>query len=662
MPDHSSRLRRQPVWLALGLLLIALALSVHQGNSLLAQVSWSTAIGPASPDDLPALLVRYSFMPRLVISLLVGAALALAGVIFQQVLRNPIAEPTTLGVASGAYLALSACAIYAPGLLDGGQEGVALAGAALGMLAVLGLAWSRRLSPVALILSGLIINLYCGTLSTLLVLANHEVLSNLFIWQSGSLNQNSWQDVYHLAPRLGVAALLAALLARPLQLLGLNDAAAGSLGLSPNRLRLMALAVAVALSASAIASVGVIGFVGLAAPALARLAGARTLRQRLLWAPLFGALLLLLADQVVQALAPLLGGEIPTGILTAFLGAPLLLVLLTRLHETRLNPPAPRASAHAAPLKRISWILLAALAISLFLALTWGRGPDGWYFSSGAAFDALLPWRAPRVAAAFGAGILLALAGTLMQRMTGNPMASPEMLGVSSGAALGGIFALLLVPGFSALVLLLAATFGALLALLAIVALSWRSAFAPDRMLLTGVALSTLLNAFAALFMVSGDSRVLLMLSWMTGSTYRIDASQAVIICALAALFLLVTPLCNRWLAIMPLGAERTRALGISLGGSRLVLLLLTAVMTAAATLVVGPLSFVGLIAPHMARLLGAQRPVAQLMLSALLGGTLLVLADWLGRNLVFPWQIPAGMFATFIGGPYFMWLLARKR
>ena len=631
MPDHSSRLRRQPVWLALGLLLIALALSVHQGNSLLAQVSWSTAIGPASPDDLSALLVRYSFLPRLVISLLVGAALALAGVIFQQVLRNPIAEPTTLGVASGAYLALSACAIYAPGLLDGGQEGVALAGAALGM-------------------------------STLLVLANHEVLNNLFIWQSGSLNQNSWQDVYHLAPRLGVAALLAALLARPLQLLGLNDAAAGSLGLSPNRLRLMALAVAVALSASAIASVGVIGFVGLAAPAMARLAGARTLRQRLLWAPLFGALLLLLADQVVQALAPLLGGEIPTGILTAFLGAPLLLVLLTRLHETRLNPPAPRASAHVAPLKRISWILLAALAISLFLALTWGRGPDGWYFSSGAAFDALLPWRAPRVAAAFGAGILLALAGTLMQRMTGNPMASPEMLGVSSGAALGGIFALLLVPGFSALVLLLAATFGALLVLLAIVALSWRSAFAPDRMLLTGVALSTLLNAFAALFMVSGDSRVLLMLSWMTGSTYRIDASQAVIICALAALFLLVTPLCNRWLAIMPLGAERTRALGISLGGSRLVLLLLTAVMTAAATLVVGPLSFVGLIAPHMARLLGAQRPVAQLMLSALLGGTLLVLADWLGRNLVFPWQIPAGMFATFIGGPYFMWLLARKR
>ena len=102
---------------------------------------------------------------------------------------------------------------------------------------------------------------------------------------------------------------------------------------------------------------------------------ARTLRQRLLWAPLFGALLLLLADQVVQALAPLLGGEIPTGILTAFLGAPLLLVLLSRLHETRLNPPAARATAQVARLKRTSWILLAVLAIALFLALTWGRGP-----------------------------------------------------------------------------------------------------------------------------------------------------------------------------------------------------------------------------------------------------------------------------------------------
>jgi iron complex transport system permease protein len=266
------------------------------------------------------------------------------------------------------------------------------------------------------------------------------------------------------------------------------------------------------------------------------------------------------------------------------------------------------------------------------------------------------------VAAAFAAGVLLALAGTLMQRMTGNPMASPEMLGVSSGAALGGILVLVIVPGFNPWVLLAAAIAGALIALLAIVALSWRSAFAPDRMLLTGVALSTLLNAFAALFMVSGDSRVLLMLSWMTGSTYRIDAGQALVVSALAVLFLLVTPLCNRWLAIMPLGAERTRALGISLGGSRLVLLLLTAVMTAAATLAVGPLSFVGLIAPHIARMLGARRPIAQLLLSAMLGGTLLVLADWLGRNLVFPWQIPAGIFATFIGGPYFMWLLVRKR
>lgn len=661
MLEQTSRMRRQPIWLALGLLLAALVLSAHLGNSLLAHSSWGEALGAESPSDLSALLVRYSYLPRLVISLLVGASLALAGVIFQQVLRNPIAEPTTLGVASGAYLALAASAIYAPNLLDGGQETVALVGASIGMLGVMGLAASRQLSPVALILAGLIINLYCGTLSALLVLANHEVLSNLFIWQSGSLNQNSWQDVQHLAPRLAVATALVAMLARPLGLLNLNDAAAGSLGLTPNRLRFIALAVAVALSASAIASVGVIGFIGLAAPALARLAGARTLRQRLLWGPLFGALLLLLADQAAQALTTLLGGEIPTGIFTAFLGAPLLLVLLSRVHESHPKPPVQRMSVNVTSLKRVGWTLLAVLVVSVFLALSWGQGADGWYFSSGQAFESLLPWRAPRAASAFSAGILLAIAGTLLQRMTGNSMASPEILGVSSGAALGGLLALLVIPDFNPLILLLSATLGALLTLMMIIMLSWRSTFAPDKMLLTGVALSTLLNAFAALFMVSGDPRVLLMLSWMTGSTYRIDTNQALVVSGLALLFLLVTPLCNRWLAIMPLGQERSRALGISVGGSRLVLLLLAAVMTAAATLVVGPLSFVGLIAPHIARMLGAKRPIEQLVLSALMGGTLLILADWLGRNLVFPWQIPAGMFATFIGGPYFMWLLARK-
>jgi iron complex transport system permease protein len=116
-----------------------------------------------------------------------------------------------------------------------------------------------------------------------------------------------------------------------------------------------------------------------------------------------------------------------------------------------------------------------------------------------------------------------------------------------------------------------------------------------------------------------------------------------------------------RWLELLPLGDSSAKALGVHLGKSRFYLLLLAALLTAGATLIVGPLSFIGLLAPHLARLLGLTRALPQLLGAALLGATVMVLADWLGRNLLFPIQLPAGLLASLVGGAYFM-LCLRKR
>jgi ferric hydroxamate transport system permease protein len=99
----------------------------------------------------------------------------------------------------------------------------------------------------------------------------------------------------------------------------------------------------------------------------------------------------------------------------------------------------------------------------------------------------------------------------------------------------------------------------------------------------------------------------------------------------------------------------------MGMGRTRTGLLLLTACLTAAATLTVGPLTFVGLLAPHMARLAGFQRPAAHLAASMLAGASIMVAADWLGRNVIFPYQIPAGLFASFLAGPFFLFLLRRQ-
>lgn len=151
------------------------------------------------------------------------------------------------------------------------------------------------------------------------------------------------------------------------------------------------------------------------------------------------------------------------------------------------------------------------------------------------------------------------------------------------------------------------------------------------------------------------------MLTWLSGSTYSVEPAQALRTALVAAGLMILAPLCRRWLTILPLGGATARSVGIALTPARLTILLLAATMTAMATLTVGPLSFVGLMAPHMARMLGFRRALSQMVIAALLGGLLMVFADWCGRMLLFPYQIPAGLLATFIGAPYFVYLL-RKR
>ncbi|SQC93951.1 Iron(III)-hydroxamate import system permease protein fhuB [Cedecea neteri] len=121
-----------------------------------------------------------------------------------------------------------------------------------------------------------------------------------------------------------------------------------------------------------------------------------------------------------------------------------------------------------------------------------------------------------------------------------------------------------------------------------------------------------------------------------------------------------LTPLVRRWLTILPLGGEAAQALGVALSRSRISILVLAAGLVATATLCVGPLSFVGLMAPHMARMLGFRRAMPQLIVAIAIGAGLMLVADWLGRSLIFPFQIPAGLLATLCGAPYFIWLLRK--
>ena len=651
-----------PARLCVLLALACLALSGYSLATQLPAAQWAQALFVPDERNIEQVLTHYSWLPRWTISLLAGGALGIAGVLMQQVLRNPLAAPTTLGVATGAQLALLLATLFAPGLLVLGREWVAVAGGGLAMGLVFALAWRRGLAPMVVVLAGLVVNLYLGAVSTTLILFHQEELRGLMVWGAGSLSQNSWDGVLYLLPRLLITLALAALMLRPLAILELDDVNARSLGVSLRHLRLLSLGLAVFITACVVSVVGIIGFIGLAAPAIVRLLGARTLPQRLLWAPLLGALLLTTTDQLLQHVSGALPTMIPTGATTAALGAPLLLWLIPRL---KLGGDRPQtAPMLAAPRRRHPMRLQLALGLALLVALAasllLGQDGQGWALPSWSVWQATHEWRLPRTLAAAGAGTLLALAGTLIQRVTGNPMASPEVVGISGGTAIGLIGVVMFVPDVGLPMLLIAGTLSALATLGVLLLINRRSGFQPERVLLTGIAITALFDPLRSIVLANGDPRTQQLLAWMSGSTYYVDTVLAVAVAASAVILTLAMQSLSRWLDLLPMGNSSARALGVNVDRARLALLGVVALLTAAATLVVGPLSFVGLLAPHMARLLGAARARAHLLAAALLGALLMVLADWLGRQWLFPQEIPAGLMSSLLGGAYFMWTLRR--
>ncbi|EPF18082.1 Iron(III)-hydroxamate import system permease protein fhuB [Cedecea davisae] len=623
-------------------------------QTLSASLWWQAIVAP-QVTDVSQMLFHYSMLPRTTLALLTGAGLALAGCLFQHILRNPLAEPATLGVAAGAQLGLTLATLFLAGAGETGKQLAALAGAmAVGSI-VLGAAWGKRMSPVTLILAGLVLGLYCGAVKSFLVLFNHERLQNLFIWSSGMLNQYDWAGVDFLWPRLLAVLVLIVLMIRPLGMLALDDAVLRGLGMKLALVRVAGLFLALLLSSMLVSIVGVIGFIGLFAPILAGMFGVRRLLPKLLASMVMGALLLVLSDQLVIWLGSF-WQELPTGAVTALVGAPLMLWLLPRLRHQRLAATQDTSAVAERQLSAKTIILACTvlLLVSL-LALGVGRESAGWFVG----LEEMWQWRWPRVLSALAAGAMLAAAGTLVQKMTGNPMASPEVLGVSSGAACAIVLLTFLVPGDISAWQLPAGFAGAALTLLAMLVLA-RTGLAPGRLLLTGVALSTVFATLLTLYLASGDPRSGAVLTWLSGSTWKVTGQQALVSGAMALAFIGLTPLVRRWLVILPLGGEAAQALGVALSRSRITILMLAAGLVAAATLCVGPLSFIGLMAPHMARMLGFRRAMPQLVMAIAIGSGLMLVADWLGRSLIFPFQIPAGLLATLCGAPYFIWLLRK--
>lgn len=268
--------------------------------------------------------------------------------------------------------------------------------------------------------------------------------------------------------------------------------------------------------------------------------------------------------------------------------------------------------------------------------------------------------RLPRVLASFACGGLLALAGTLLQVLLRNPLADPYILGVSGGAAVGALTAMLL--GWGLVLTNLISLVGALIAIAVVFGLSFRTGnWNLYRLLLTGVVLSAGCTAIITLLLtLAPANNVKGMLFWLMGDVSRAEEILPAWITLL--IVAIVSMIFSRNLNVLSLGQMKAKTLGVAVLPLQVGIYFCASLVTVAALMLAGAIGFVGLIVPHAVRLLGVNDYRWLLPLSILLGGCFLTLADTLARTLWAPQQLPVGVLTALLGVPMLLLLLSKKR
>ena len=310
--------------LTLGLMVLLFVLSIRLGTYTL---SFEEIWAAFKPDDKNYFTLMEYRLPRAVLAILLGGALAISGVLVQSVVRNPLASPDILGINNAAGLIAVSVLMFLPNLAFYWMPIFAFLGGVLSFV-ILWIVCGFNFRPIKMAIIGVALSALWAAISHYMMLTNPVEINTAMLWLTGSLWGRSWSYLNVVLPWLVVLLPLPFIFCRDLDTLGLGENKASTLGVTVNKVQISVLVLAVALSTTAVAICGPIAFLGLVAPHLARrLVGGRH-RTLLPAALIIGALLLQLSDILARVIDP--PTELPAGILTAIIGAPYFFYLLMR--------------------------------------------------------------------------------------------------------------------------------------------------------------------------------------------------------------------------------------------------------------------------------------------------------------------------------------------
>lgn len=293
------------------------------------------------------------------------------------------------------------------------------------------------------------------------------------------------------------------------------------------------------------------------------------------------------------------------------------------------------------------------------------------FFGGGTSLEQLVvtSFRLPRIIIALLAGMALAVAGGILQGMIRNPLASPDIIGITGGAGAAVVAFLTLFSNDDNTLMVsikwmpVAAFIGAAVIAFLVYFLAWRKGVSPVRLVLIGIGISALTQALTTLLMILGPIyRASQANIWITGTVNGSDWQDVWILLPWSLIFIVLSFFITRQLNIQELGEEIATSVGGNVQRQRFLLLLMSTALVGGAVAFAGGIGFVGLMAPHMARRMVGSSFGALLPTAAFIGGILVMVADLIGRTLFLPLEVPAGVFTAAIGAPYFIYLLFKTR
>ncbi|MUK90276.1 iron chelate uptake ABC transporter family permease subunit [Ornithinibacillus sp. L9] len=652
------------------LLCLFIFIHINQGNVSIPVDAILAAI--FNPQDiLEHHTVRYLRLPRAMMGVIAGGALAVAGVVLQTVTKNPLASASTLGIHSGTYFAVVCATVLFPTALIGNGIVAAFLGGISTFLLVFILSGGNNASPVRMVLAGMIVTFLFSSLTSVLQIFYENETAGLFLWGSGTLIQNNWSGVQFSLPIVTIGFFVLLAMSYKLDTLTLGDDVAIALGQQVSRIKFISVILAVLLTSVTVSVVGPIGFVGLVAPHIIKLIGYRKHFPLLVASFIWGANVLLLADILARIIDPSFS-ELPVGAITALIGAPWLIYLVLRMKKHKYG--SENASIIAGkttmrlPLKVVVPILLFVIFVTLLISMASGNYGFEPIVTMQALFgenefmkNLVLNLRLPRALVALLSGMILAVSGLIFQGVLRNPLADPSVIGITSGAGVGALLTMYVV-GVSAIWIPVGAMIGSIVFFIFVMLLAIRAAFQPAILALLGIGVSAFGSAIIQILVVQADMGVASALTWLSGTTYARGWSELAqyLIWPVIILFPILLMRIRR-LDTLSLGDEAATGLGLSVMSTRFQLALLATLLASFSVAAVGAIGFVGLIAPHFARLLVGPSNQRLLPVTMLIGGLLLVIADVLSRTLLAPNEIPSGILVAIIGAPYFLWLMKRS-